>query len=228
MSNSNLAVIIPTLNEEEGIVPTIMEIKQTIADARIIVVDGSSTDKTVELAKDFGVEIIAQKGKGKGCAISQSLSRITHETDYVAFIDADYTYPATNLDDMINILDLNPNIGMILGDRFSKSEKFGSEKNRFFAGNKLLAFIHNMFNGVKLNDPLTGLRVIRSELIRWWKPKSIGFDIEVELNCHIARSGYNIVEIPIKYRPRLGKKKLGFRHGIEIFERILTDFSEDF
>jgi len=226
MANPHLTVIIPTLNEEEGIAPTIEEIIQTISGAKIIVVDGNSTDKTLEIAKDLGVEIIAQKGKGKGLAICQSLTRIKDDTDYVAFIDADYTYPATNLKDMINIMDSNPKIGMVLGDRFSKSKKFGSEKNQFYAGNKIIAFVQSTLNGIKLNDPLTGFRIVRSEIIKDWKPKATGFDIEVELNCHIARSGYNIYEIPIKYRPRLGKKKLGFRHGIEIFKRMMTDFSK--
>jgi len=226
MANPHLTVIIPTLNEEEGIAPTVEEIKQTISEAKIIIVDGNSTDKTLEIAKDLGIEIIAQKGKGKGCAICQSLTKINDDTDYVAFIDADYTYPATNLKTMINIIDSNPKIGMILGDRFSKSKKFESEKNRFYAGNKIIAFVQNTLNGIKLNDPLTGFRIVRSEVIRDWKPKAKGFDIEVELNCHIARSGYNICEIPIKYRSRLGKKKLGFRHGIEIFKRIIIDFSK--
>lgn len=226
MEKTHLDIIIPTLNEQEGVLHTINEIKQTIDDARIIVVDGNSTDKTVEIVKDLGVQVIIQKGKGKGCAICQGLGEINNETDYVAFIDADYTYPATNLKKMINIISSNQKIGMVLGDRFSKSETFGSEKNHFYVGNKMMAFVQSVFNGVKLNDPLTGLRVVRSELLREWKPKSIGFDIEVELNCHIARLGYNIFEVPIKYRPRLGKKKLGFGNGVEIFRRILIDFSE--
>jgi dolichol-phosphate mannosyltransferase len=227
MANSNLDVIIPTLNEQEGVAHTIKEIKQTINDARIIVVDGNSTDKTLQIVKDLGAEIVVQKGNGKGCAICQGLTKINKDTRYIAFIDADYTYPATNLKQMINIINSNKKVGMVLGDRFSQSEKFGSEKNQFYAGNKMMAFVQSIFNGVKLNDPLTGFRVVRSELIRDWKPKSIGFDIEVELNCHITRLGYNIFEIPIQYRPRLGKKKLGFRHGIEILKRIMIDFSQD-
>ena len=76
-----------------------------------------------------------------------------------------------------------------------------------------------------MNDPLTGLRVIRYDLLKDWKPNSMGFDIEVELNCHIKRMGYDIVEMPIKYRLRLGKKKLGFRHGLEILKRIIMDYT---
>jgi dolichol-phosphate mannosyltransferase len=76
-------------------------------------------------------------------------------------------------------------------------------------------------NGVTLNDPLTGLRVIRWAAVKDWRPKSKGFDIEVELNDFIQRSQYRIREIDIQYRERLGSKKLKVRHGFSILERIL-------
>jgi dolichol-phosphate mannosyltransferase len=80
-----------------------------------------------------------------------------------------------------------------------------------------------LFNGVTLRDPLTGLRVIRWELVRNWQPKSSGFDIEVELNHHIERQGYSIAEIEISYRERIGEKKLKLKDGITILKRILAE-----
>jgi len=109
---------------------------------------------------------------------------------------------------MIKLLDLNPKIGMVLGDRFSWKYRLESDRNQFYIGNRILASIHSILNGVTLNDPLTGLRVVRFELLKGWKPKSMGFDFEAELNHHIERLGYDIVEVPIIYRKRLGKKKL--------------------
>jgi glycosyltransferase involved in cell wall biosynthesis len=221
--NSSLGVIIPAFNEEEGIAPTIKELKLAIDDARIIVVDGNSQDKTPEIAKDLGVEVIYQNAKGKGDAILQGLANLNGDIVYVAFTDADYTYPAIHLKEMIRLLDLNPKIGMVLGNRFSKRNDFLSIRTQFYIGNRILASIQGILNGVTLNDPLTGLRIIRFELLKDWKPKSIGFDIEAELNGHVKRTGYDIVEIPIEYRSRLGKKKLGFRHGLEILKRIISD-----
>ena len=225
LNHAKVAVVIPAFNEEEGIGPTIQELKAALNDFRLIVVDGKSEDKTLKIAKEFGAELVIQKGTGKGSAISQGLDQLNADIDYVAFTDADYTYPAKHLKDMINILDLNPKVGMVLGDRFSRINELGSEKNHFYAGNRILATIQSIFNGVHLNDPLTGLRAVRLNLLNNWKPKSIEFDIEVELNCHIKRTGFDIVELPIQYRPRLGKKKLGYRHGLGIFKRIVTDFA---
>ena len=78
-----------------------------------------------------------------------------------------------------------------------------------------------------MNDPYTGLRIIRFNLLRGWKPKSCGFDIEAEINHHIERMGYKIVEVPIQYRKRLGKKKLGFRDGLKILRRIIMERLSD-
>jgi dolichol-phosphate mannosyltransferase len=64
---------------------------------------------------------------------------------------------------------------------------------------------------------------VRSEILRNWKVKSKGFDVEVELNHQVKREGFGIAEVPIKYRERLGKKKLGVRHGGEIFKRIVLE-----
>ena len=72
-------------------------------------------------------------------------------------------------------------------------------------------------------DPLTGLRVVRAEILRNWKVKSKGFDIEVELNHRVEREGFGIVEVPIQYRERLGEKKLRVKHGAEILRRIMLE-----
>ena len=50
-----------------------------------------------------------------------------------------------------------------------------------------------------------------------------GFDIEVELNHFVKKNGFSIIEIPIDYRTRIGKKKLGIRHGFIILKRIILD-----
>ncbi|MDH5414871.1 MAG: glycosyltransferase family 2 protein [Flavobacteriaceae bacterium] len=223
MTCSPLAVVVAAYNEEEGIAPTIFELKEVLNESSLIVVDGNSSDRTIELAKDLGAEVFIQKGKGKGNAISEGLDFLYGDTAYVVFTDADFTYPAKHLKEMINILDLNPKVGMVLGDRFSTIYKLESDRNQYYIGNRILAFVQRLFNGVKLNDPFTGLRVIRFELLKNWKPKSSGFDIEAELNHHIKRLGYSIVEVPIKYRKRLGKKKLGFRQGLTIFRRIIIE-----
>jgi len=220
--NSVLAIL-AALNEEEGIGLTIAELKRYLDNPWILVVDGKSHDRTVEIAKNMDVDVICQEGIGKGDAIAQVLRHVNTDIKYVVLTDADYTYPAEYLPEMVRFLDENPQVGMVCGNRFNDHLDVKAMHNAFYFGNRLLAFTHNLLNGVTLRDPLTGLRVIRWGLLKDWAPKSKGFDIEVELNHHVERKGYDIVELPINYRPRLGEKKLKLKHGFTILKRILLE-----
>jgi len=216
-------VIIAALNEEEGIGLTIVELKAKLDRPRVLVVDGRSTDRTVEVAENMGADVVFQNGLGKGDALAKAIKYVDSTVDYVVLIDADYTYPAEHVKEMIRILEKNPRVGMVCGNRFNSELNLGDKHNILYFGNRLIAFTHNLLNGVQLVDPLTGLRVVRAEILRSWKVKSKGFDVEVELNHQVEREGFGIVEVPIKYRERLGLKKLGVKHGAEILKRIILE-----
>ncbi len=220
---SSTLVLLAALNEEEGIRLTLEEFKQHLCGARFLVVDGHSSDGTVHVAKSLGADVLFQEGKGKGDAIGFALRHLSDDFDYVVLSDADYTYPAACVPEMIRILDEDPQVGMVCGNRFNSHLHWGAMRDSFYLGNRLLALSHNLLNGVTLRDPLTGLRVIRWDILRDWRPKSAGFDIEVELNHYIERLGYRIVEIEIPYRPRVGEKKLKLRHGFSILKRIISE-----
>ncbi|MBT0159203.1 glycosyltransferase [Candidatus Bathyarchaeota archaeon A05DMB-2] len=216
-------VLIAALNEEEGIGCTLAELRQVLRNPAFLIVDGRSTDRTIQIAKEFGAEILLQEGTGKGNAIAQAFRYLDGDIDYLVLIDADYTYPAEYLPQMTEILEENPEVGMVSGNRFNGHLHLGEMHNILYFGNRLIAFTHNLLNGIELRDPLSGLRVVRWESIRNWTPKSKGFDVEVELNHQVKRNGYEIVEIPIHYRTRLGQKKLRVKHGLTIFKRILAE-----
>jgi glycosyltransferase involved in cell wall biosynthesis len=187
------------------------------------VVDGRSSDRTVEIAKNLGAMVVSQDGVGKGDALAKALEHADLNVDYIILTDADYTYPAEYVPDMIRVLEEDPLVGMVCGNRFNGQVEKAALHGVFHFGNRLLAFTHNMLNGVPLQDPLTGLRVIRTEILRGWLVKSKGFDIEVELNHLVERRGFSIREIPICYRLRLGEKKLKVSHGVTILKRILLE-----
>jgi dolichol-phosphate hexosyltransferase len=222
--NSNISVIIATLNEEEGIGPTIDEMQRVLNNPYLVVVDGNSVDRTIEIAKNMGADVLLQEGKGKGDAMFQGYRNISSKVPYIVFTDADYTYPAEYIPQMVEILEQNPKVGMVIGDRFKGQYNTSkSITNPFYVGNRLLALAQLVMNGVKLDDPLSGLRVVRSEVLDGWRPKSKGFDVEAEMNALVGRRGYSIVEIPIDYRSRMGEKKLKLRHGLGIMRRIFTE-----
>ena len=216
-------VIIAALNEDEDIGLTISELNKTLKNPRILVVDGKSTDRTVEVAKSMGAQVVFQDGLGKGDALAKAIKHSDLTVDYIVITDADYTYPAEHVPLMIRILEKKPDVGMVCGNRFSGYTDLKGLNGFFYLGNRLIGFAQNFLNDVWLADPLTGLRVVRARLLRNWKVKSKGFDIEVELNHRVEREGFGIVEVPIKYRERLGEKKLGFINSIEIFMRIMLE-----
>jgi glycosyltransferase involved in cell wall biosynthesis len=222
--NSSISVVIATLNEEEGIGPTIGEMQKVLHNPYMVVVDGNSVDRTIEIAKNMGADVMMQAGRGKGDAMFQGIKTLSSKVPYIVFTDADYTYPAEYIPQMVEILEQNPQVGMVIGNRFKGQYNLSkSITNPFYVGNKLLAFAQLIMNGVKLGDPLSGLRVVRSEVLDGWKPKSKGFDVEAEMNAVVERRGYRIIEVPIDYRSRMGEKKLKLRHGLGIMKRILTE-----
>lgn len=221
---STISVVIAALNEEEGIGPTLEELGKVLSDSHLIVIDGNSTDRTIEIAKNMGAHVLLQEEKGKGDALFQGFKLLDSSVKYVVLTDADFTYPAEYIPKMIEVLEAFPDVGMVIGNRFNGEHNFGkSIPNAFYIGNRLLAYAQHVMNGVKLRDPLSGLRVVRFEILKGWKPKSKGFDVEAELNFRVENKEYEIVEVPIRYRSRLGEKKLKLRHGFGILKRIIAE-----
>jgi len=216
-------VVIAALNEAPGIGLTIAEMKDTLGEIAVLVVDGKSRDRTAEIAKNLGAKVVRQGGVGKGDALAKALEHANLNVDYIILTDADFTYPAEYVPAMIKMLEENPLIGMVCGNRLNGQVDREALDGVFLIGNKLLGLAHNMLNGVPLQDPLTGLRIIRAEILRGWHVQSKSFDIEVELNHLVERRGFTIREIPIRYRARLGEKKLKVTHGVTILKRIFLE-----
>jgi len=230
--NREITVIIPTLNEAEGVEPTIREIQKALNNVEILVIDGNSLDETPYISKRLGAKLVLQKGSGKGQAIAQAISHLSEHTKYVVIIDGDYTYPARHIPKMISILEKDPQVGMVTGDRFSPQKFSVHFKNvifdpPFYFGNIFLKLAHWALNGIRMKDPLSGLRVIRYDVLKEFRPKARGFDIEVEINRYIKQIGVKNYELSIGYRQRLGKKKLRMPHGVLILARIVAMAVED-
>jgi len=216
---NDLAVLIPTYNEQEGIGPTLQEIRKFLENTPCVVVDRSS-DETSLVAQKFGAKVVRQEGKGKGRAVAQGIRELNGDARYIAMTDGDFTYPAEAIRKFVSVLDQNPDVGMVNGNRLAGALPSKVQPKRIYLGNKLIAVAHNFLNPQKLSDPLTGLRVFRAELFRDWKPSAKGFDIEVEMNLYLASKGQRIEEVPIPYRARLGEKKLGPLSAFPIMFRI--------
>jgi len=107
---TRIAVLIPTLNEEEGLRATFgdlpfAELRNIGFDATVVVVDGHSTDSTAAVAKSLGTTFFVQRGKGKGAAVREGLEWAgARGIPYAIVMDADFTYPGAALPAMATLL----------------------------------------------------------------------------------------------------------------------------
>ena len=206
-----LTIVIPTLNEEEAIGKVIDEIlEQGFEPEQILVVDGYSTDRTVEIARSKGVRVVYQKGRGKADAIRTAVEYV--DTPYMLVMDGDYTYPAKHIRELLEKIHYEGH-DEVIGARVKGRENIPLV-NRF--GNRVLTLFFNLLFGTHLTDVLSGMYILRTESVRTALFESKGFSIESEIAAHIVSSGGSIAEHPIEYRRRLGRKKLRVVDGVRI------------
>lgn len=223
-SPEETVVLIPAYREGDGIGRVCDELKRVL-DPTILVVNRPAGDATADSARRHGAIVVKQEGRGKGDAVRQGLEYIHRKipsTSYIGMIDADCTYPAYPMPSMRAVLRAESGVGMVIGQRRDLGNN--SHSSRTFAlGNRILGQVHRAVNGVTLQDPFSGLRMVRAQILCDWRPKSASFDIECELNNWVQNvKRQSIVELPVEYRDRIGDKKLGLHHGLTILVRMLV------
>jgi glycosyltransferase involved in cell wall biosynthesis len=220
-----ICIIIPALNEEETIAKVIEEIPQGYVEERgyrleILVVDNNSTDRTKQVAEEKGARIILEPKRGKGRAISAAFRSVSR--DFVFILDADYTYPATYIPEMLQLLEEGYDV--VLGSRLKGQIEKGAMTRFNLMGNHLLALLASLLYGTKVSDLCTGCWGFRGAVVKDLKLEAIGFDLEANMFAEIASKGYRLTEVPINYRRRATRAKLksirdGLRIGLTLLRR---------
>ncbi len=216
ISLSDVTVILPTKNEEEAIGLVIDELLSVgVPISNIIVVDGYSTDRTRDIAQEKGVKVILQEGEGKAKAIATAVRHV--KTKWVVIMDSDYTYPARYIPQLLRKA-IAENLDEVIGARLIGRENIPAI---FRLGNWALTKTFNIIFGTSLRDVLSGMYIVRSDVLREVNFEMRGFSVEAEIAAHVASTSGRIGEVPIEYRRRLGKKKLKVYHGFKIFVDII-------
>jgi len=214
-----VSIVIPALNEEEGIGKTLDMInrdyfKKKGWDLEIIVVDGNSTDKTREVAKKKGAKVIIEPRKGYGRAYKTGLKEA--EGEIVVTGDADATYPFDKIHEYIEYL-LKNNLDFITANRFANLEKGAmSVKHRF--GNLILSLTLCILFQIWLKDSQSGMWIFRKEALKKIQPlekfnDGMPFSEEIKIEMFKAKD-IKAEEIPSTLYVREGEAKLqSFRDG---------------
>jgi glycosyltransferase involved in cell wall biosynthesis len=224
---AKISVVIPAFNEEKAVGMVVEEVQRTLkgVDFEVIVVDDGSADKTYETAKKCGVKVIKHSSnKGKVAAIRTGIANSTG--DIIVLTDADYTYPAEYIPEFIKILDEGAD--MVLGSRIKK----GLGNIPFFnrIGNILFSMMISYIGCVHITDGQTGYRAFRKKDFEKLDVNARGLEFETKMTVKAAKNGYNIVEVPVEYRPRIGRSKLnplvdGYRMVKSLFSILLSETS---
>lgn len=224
MPGKRVSIILPALDEEEAVGKVIDEIPKKDMEERgyrveILVVDNGSTDRTREIAETKEAKIIVEPIKGKGRAVRTAFESVSG--DFIFMLDADYTYPATYIPQMLEALEEGYNV--VLGSRLKGQRAEGAMSKLNLIGNRLLAFIANTLYGTRISDLCTGYWGLTREVVENLELDATGFQLEANMFTEIAKKGYRIAEVPILYRRRLTPTKLSsLEDGLRIGRTLIT------
>lgn len=198
-------LILPAYNEEEALSKTLEEYLEFVDE--VIIVNDGSKDRTDEIAKQLAAGSAKVKyvkhetNKGKPEALRTGVKNATG--DILIFTDTDCTYPARYIPECISYI--GKGADMVLGARtFNESNIPRLNK----LGNTIFSMLITYFCYSKIKDAQTGFRVMRKEIFPVLDVHARNLEYETKMTMRAAKLGYNLVEIPIEYRKRVGKSKL--------------------
>ena len=200
--NANVSIIIPTLNEEKGIVETLKQINELDIEREVLVVDGLSKDDTVKNAEMNGAKVIVEKRKGKGIAMATGVKNA--KSDIICFLDGDGTYPPKFIPKMLELVE---NCDVVVASRLLKKEGVNDSVNTFFHYRFFPFLFKHYLSKFKTSEPITGMRMMKKETWKKLHLKSHDFLIETEMEVKMAKNKMQVIEIPIPCIKRIGKSK---------------------
>jgi len=216
-----ISVILPTINEEKGIGPTIDSINQDYfkknnLDLEIVIVDGGSKDKTQEIARKKGAKVIIEKRKGYGRAYKTGIPKLTG--DIIVTGDADATYPFDKIHEYIQKL-IDEDLDYITTDRFAELHH-GSMTVKHYFGNFILASTLRILYIIDIRDSQSGMWIFKKEILNKIKPlekfdDGMPFSEEIKIEM-FSNKKIRAKEIPSLLRAREGDVKIeSFSDGLK-------------
>ena len=210
-----LSVVLPAFNEEQALPTVVGNIRRSVTDAEIIVVDDGSQDATPQIAHDLDCVLVRHDhNRGKGTAIRSGLAR--SRGDKIIVMDADATYPASAIPRMVELLEDHD---------FVRADRQIDDSNTPYVnrvGNRALGATLRTLHGLGPGDHLSGLYGFRAGALEDLATEATGFDIEVEIGIKVKERGLSVAVLSIEYLPRIGDKKLSpLNDGARILGRIL-------
>jgi glycosyltransferase involved in cell wall biosynthesis len=205
---TGVSIIIPCKDEEEGIAQTINEIHGVFApldyDYELLVIDDGSTDGSSDIALSSGAHVLRHEmNMGYGNSIMDGIKAARFES--IAIIDADGTYPALILPEMLKRLET---CNMVVGARLWQEENTTLMALLF---RKLLYYVILYLTSVKAPDFNSGLRVFwKKEIELFWGLLCPTFSFTTTMSLLYLITQRQVLFLPIQYFKRQGRSKVHY------------------
>jgi len=200
---NKITVVIPCLNEEQGIERVLRRMPEFVDE--ILVVDNGSTDRTAEVAKQFGATVIREDVRGYGRAYKRGFALATG--DILITLDGDHSYPPDAISYLLEAF-LHLGADFLNASRFPVRDKQAmSFKHKF--GNLVLSLALSVLFFRWVRDSQSGMWVLRRSILKQMKLESDGMAFSEEIKIEaLLHPTARFEEISIQYSSRLGEIKL--------------------
>ncbi len=224
---NTLSVVIPALNEEDGIadiIERVLAVKDPLAevgvsDLELIVVDDGSRDRTPEIVASYPEVVLVRHpvNQGYGAAIKTGFRQA--KGDLLAFLDADGTYPPEFYPQLCRPI-VEGKADVVIGSRMAGAESEMPLVRRI--GNTIFATLVSVVSHRRVTDSASGQRVLRREVLSKLYPLPDGLNFTPVMSTRAMYEDVKVVEVPINYLERVGRSKLSVvRDGMRFLNTIL-------
>lgn len=192
------------MNEEQSIGQVIKEIPHDVR--WVIVVDNGSEDSTALVAREHGAQVVLEPRRGYGHACLAGIANLPADAEVVVFMDGDYSdYPA-ELSELVSVM-VERQADLVVGSRVLGQSEKGSLTPQQRFGNWLSTRLIHVLYGFSFTD-LGPFRAIRADALRRLNMRdgTYGWTVEMQVKALLHRM--KVVEIPVRYRKRIGKSKI--------------------
>ncbi|MDC8002955.1 glycosyltransferase family 2 protein [Aureisphaera galaxeae] len=205
--NPNISVIIPAYNEEGSIYKVIGDIPKHVNE--VIVVSNNSTDATETVAKEAGATVLQEERRGYGYACLKGMEYVASKSekpDIIVFLDGDYSDYPEQLTEIVKPI-IEEDMDMVIGARVKSLREAGSMTGPQKFGNWLATSLMRIFFRSRFTD-LGPFRAIKYDklLSLNMEDKTYGWTVEMQLKA--LKKKFSYVEVPVKYRNRIGVSKV--------------------
>lgn len=199
------ALIIPALDEEDAIGALLARIDRRLV-RDVIVGDNGSRDGTAAVARAGGAEVVHVAERGYGAACAGALTRLAHDVDVVVFMDADGSDDPDELGDLLGPIAAGQ-ADLVIGSRALGTVEPGALTLQQRFGNWLATRLIRLLYGHRYTD-LGPFRAIRRDLLDRIAMQDRRYGWTVEMQIRALQLGARVVEVPVRYRRRVGRSKI--------------------